>query len=211
MRWRAGDGADERRGHRLSGFRSARRRRPWSARVTRSAAGSCKAGRALATATPHLAGSQKSVVVFRVADADHVMRRQPQLVRAAVNPVALLTPDGNHHRALVEDHLQFQADVADGIQDCGLMRLPGGNDDASRRHRPDAALFQLFGERSVGGRGEDLFFLRGRPVRGRPVARRRPGKSSRRGNVDCKSGSSRPVTSSSRASRLAQAGEGPPV
>src|SRR5215510_3055893 len=105
------------------------------------------------------AEAEKSVVVFGVADAYGVVRRESQLVERRLEPRRLVhARRQNHDRALIEDHLKFQPQVVDGFQDRRLMRLPGGDDGMPQCERPHAALAQKSHEIFPWRLGEQLLF-----------------------------------------------------
>ena len=91
-----------------------------------------------------LAQSQESVVVLGVADADRVVRRQTEFRERRDEAGRLVHARWqDHHRALVEDDLQFEPIVVNGLQHFFLMRFPGRDDDAAGRDRADAARLEL--------------------------------------------------------------------
>ena len=87
------------------------------------------------------AHGQERVVVLGVADADHVVRRQPALHQRRGQPARLVDAGGqHHHRALVEYDLQLEAELADRLEHDVLHRLPARDDAAANRERMHAAL-----------------------------------------------------------------------
>ena len=101
---------------------------------------SLTAGNALATAAEHSHNAQEGVVVLRIADADRVVHREIQLLQRGLEPGRLVDAGGQHHdRALVEDHLQLEAEIANGFEHGVFVRLPRRDDAAADRQRRDAA------------------------------------------------------------------------
>ena len=104
-------------GSSATGRRSARSpRRRTRCALTRSA--SCSSvGSAFATATPY-STSRSSAWSFSASPIATALRAEsPSSASAAFRPLALLTEDGqHHHRALVEDDLQLEAEVADRLE-----------------------------------------------------------------------------------------------
>src|SRR5262245_28244326 len=116
------------------------------------------------------AEAEKSVVVFGVADAYGVVRRESQLVERRLEPSRLVhARRQNHDRALIEDHLKFQPQVVYGFQDGRLVRLPGGDDGMPDRDRPHAALSEKSHEILPRRLGEQLLFALLRAMEQRAV------------------------------------------
>jgi hypothetical protein len=89
------------------------------------------------------AHGEERVVVLRVADGDHVVRRQTTLDQRRGEAARLVDTRGqDHDRALVEDDLQLEAEPANRLQHDVLHRLPAGDDSAANRQRMHAALAQ---------------------------------------------------------------------
>ncbi len=104
------------------------------------------------------------MVVLRVADAGDVVRRQLEAFEGGPETGRLVDIAGkDHHRVLVEDDLQFQAEVADRFQDGRLVRPPRRHDDAADRDR-HAAPPQLRHEALRRRLGEEGRLLVARPV-----------------------------------------------
>src|SRR5581483_1999092 len=89
------------------------------------------------------AHAQEGVVILGIADADYVVRREAQFAQRRLQARALIdTRRQHHHRALVEDDLQLQPQLADGFDHRGLLRLPGGDDALANRERLHASFFE---------------------------------------------------------------------
>jgi hypothetical protein len=83
------------------------------------------------------------MVVLRVSDADGVVPGEPELSERSLQPGRLVDPGGQHHdRALVEDDLELQAEVADHFQHRGLVGLPGRHDHPSDGEWGDATVVE---------------------------------------------------------------------
>ena len=99
---------------------------------------------------------QQRVIVLRVADGCDVVRGQAQPRERASESGGLVHRRGQHHdRALVEDDLQLQPEVADRLQHGGFVRLhrrDDGRADADRHPAPVQCLDECPGRRI----GEDL-------------------------------------------------------
>ena len=81
------------------------------------------------------AGRDQGVVVLRVADRDDVVGRVAEFLERRQQARRLVDPGRqDHHRFLVEDDLEFQAQLVDGAQDGRLERLDRGDDDMTGRH-----------------------------------------------------------------------------
>ena len=111
------------------------------------------------------ADSHKSVIVFRVADANHVVRRKPEfLERRAQTRRLVYARRQNHHCALVENDLKLEAHIADDL-DCGrFVGFPGRDDNTANRNPRRTPTDQL--ARELGRRrfGKQLFFAVSRTV-----------------------------------------------
>ena len=87
------------------------------------------------------------MVVLRVAHAHGVVRRQAQRFERRDQAAGLVhTGRQHHHRALVEDDLQLQPQLADHLQHDRVVRLPGRHDAAPHGERLDTAFLQLANE-----------------------------------------------------------------
>ena len=89
--------------------------------------------------SPH--SGEEGVVVLGVADGDDVVRRQAQLVRARRRGRSPCSrPTGRTITApLLKITCEFEAELADHLEDGRLVRLPGGDDHPADRDRPDPA------------------------------------------------------------------------
>jgi hypothetical protein len=117
-----------------------------------------------------LAEIQETVVVLGVADADHVVERQPQLLQGGAEARPLVDAGWqDHHGVPVEDDLQLQAQVANGFEHDRLVRPHRGHDDPSELERSDAALGEQGDELRRYRLGEGPLFLAGRSIENGPV------------------------------------------
>jgi hypothetical protein len=107
-----------------------------------------------------LARSQESVIVFGVADADAVVRRERQLGERDREPGCLVDAGWqHHHRALVEDDVELEAEIADDVEHDRLVRSPGRYDALADRERCHAARSQRRHEPLHGGLGQQFLLL----------------------------------------------------
>jgi hypothetical protein len=84
------------------------------------------------------------VIVFGVADGDHVVRRKPQLGGRGHEPARLVDVGRQHHdRAFVEYDLQLEAQIAYRRQHERFVRFHRGDNAGSARQRPHAAALEL--------------------------------------------------------------------
>jgi hypothetical protein len=86
------------------------------------------------------------------------VRRQSTLDQRRGEPARLVDTGGqDHHRALVEDDLQLEAQFADRLEHDVLHRLPTSDDAAANRQRMHATLAQPRDERLGRRLGEQGF------------------------------------------------------
>ena len=86
-----------------------------------------------------LGEAQHAVVVLRVAHGHHVVGREPQAIERRRQARRLRDARRqDHHRALVEDHVQLEAEVTDGLENRHLVRRPGRDDRLAHGHRRHA-------------------------------------------------------------------------
>ena len=200
-----------RRGARSSRSFSARRRTssttpaPWSPAVTRSAR-SFSSGSAFATATPHSHAERNAWSFSASPMPDDVVRGEPQLLERLHEPGRLVdSRRQDHDRALVEDHLQLEAQLADGLEHDLLVRRQGGHDGPPHGERRDARGPQRLDQRRRWGLAPAA---PPRACRGGRGARRSPprrGRTARAtGSRRFMSSSRRPVTRSRRPPRGTQ-------
>ena len=84
------------------------------------------------------AQTQKSTVVLRVADADNFVRRQVHFPEGGAQAARLVDAGGqDHNGALVEDYLQIQTALPDGVAHDRLVLLPRRHDHAADGKRLD--------------------------------------------------------------------------
>src|ERR1700730_5135061 len=75
------------------------------------------------------------MIVLSVSDPGHVMRRQFQQGQRRFEATGLADTGGKYHNgAFVANDLECEPELADGLQHCLLVRLPGRNDGASDRY-----------------------------------------------------------------------------
>ncbi len=87
-----------------------------------------------------LAEPEKGVVVLGVAHADAVVRREPQLEQRGVQAGRLVRARRqDHDRALVEDDLQLEAEIADRVEDDAFIGLPRRDEGVPDGQRGDLA------------------------------------------------------------------------
>jgi len=80
-----------------------------------------------------LAARQERVVVFAVADADHLVARQAELAQGALHAGRLVDAGRQHqHGGAVREHLHLQAELPDGILYRGALRR-----GRRQHHSPD--------------------------------------------------------------------------
>ena len=88
---------------------------------------------------------------------------RPSSLERALEARGLVDVAGqHHHRALVEDDVQLEPKVADGLEHDRLVRFPGGDDGAADGQRRHAELPQARDERRRGRLGERRLLLLGR-------------------------------------------------
>ena len=118
---------------------------------------------------------EERVIVFRVSDSHHVVLGDAKAFQRHLEPGHF--SDGrrqNHHRALVEGHVQLQAQVADHFQHGGFIRTPRGNNRIAHRNRFDTASPQVLDQRGGRSLGQQLFFSRRRIVNHGAILRHHP-------------------------------------
>ena len=112
-----------------------------------------------------LAEPEEGVVVLRVAHAHAVVRGESQLEQRGFEPRRLVhSGRQDHDRALVEDDLELEPEVPDGLEHSRLVRLPGRHQAMPHGERRDPAGAERGNE--VGGWGfpERLVLSAGRAV-----------------------------------------------
>ena len=118
------------------------------------------------------AGMQECVIVLCVAHSDHIVRRELELRERGIQSRRLVHARRQyHHRALVENDLQFQTELTDHFEDRGLVRLPGRDDRVPDRQRRNIALLELFHENSRRSRRDHVLLARRRLIEQRAVFR----------------------------------------
>ena len=106
------------------------------------------------------ARAEEGLVVLGVADADDIVRRQAEALERALEAPGLVDVAGqHHHRALVEDDVQLERKVVDGLEHDRLVRFPGGDDGAADRRGRHAEVLQTLHERRRRRLGERGFLL----------------------------------------------------
>jgi hypothetical protein len=101
---------------------------------------------------PALAEPEEGVVVLRVAHAHAVVRGESQLHERGFEPRGLVHSRGqDHDGALVEDDLELESEVPDGLKHGRLVRVPGRHQAVPHGERRDPAGAERGNE--VGGRG----------------------------------------------------------
>jgi len=167
---------------------------PADALVTRSAL-SFSFWQGVGDGDAQLALGEEGVVVFGVSAGDAIARRQSERVQRSGQPGTFVdAARQHHHRALVEDDLQLQAQVADLVEDFLFVRLARRDDDAPSGQRIDPVAPQRLVELWRRRLGQEPFLAVCRSTRAARRSRRRPRGRARptRGNTRRRSGSSRP-------------------
>ena len=114
---------------------------------------------------PALAEAQEGVIVLGVADADHVVGRQTELAERLGETGRLAQARGEHHHgAFVECHMQLEPEIADGLEDRGLVGLPGRHDHPANGDRGNTALPQRADKRFGRRLAEELLLARCRAI-----------------------------------------------
>ncbi len=91
------------------------------------------------------------MIVLGIADRDDVTWVERKLLQRRPHSARLVDARRqNHHRALVEDDLQFEAERTDRLEHVVVVGRDRGDDDAPDRERRDAAPLEKCDER--GGR-----------------------------------------------------------
>jgi hypothetical protein len=94
-----------------------------------------------------IARRKEGVIVLGVADTDAVVRGQAQRLERRLKAALLVDARGqDHHGALVERHLQLQAELADRLQGHRFERLPGGDHGTPDRDRPNSPALEQIDE-----------------------------------------------------------------
>ena len=110
------------------------------------------------------------MVVLRVAHPDRVVRRQSERLERGCQPRGLVDAGRQHHdRALVEDHLQLESEIANRLEHRCLVGLPRRHDHATHRQGLDRTLSQGFDEALRRSRAEGLLLAGGGHVEQRTV------------------------------------------
>ena len=90
-------------------------------------------GQRVSDGDPAFTSRQQGMVVFGIADAHHVVKRDAEFVQRHLESSSLVHAGGKHHYcALIENHLQLKPQVVNGLEHSFLLRLPGGYDAAPR-------------------------------------------------------------------------------
>ncbi len=90
------------------------------------------------------------MIVFRVADAHHLVARKAQFAQRVLEPRRLVDAGReHHHRAAITDHLGLEAEFPDDVLNGRAMRCVRRHQDLSDLKRRDPArlqvLYQQFG------------------------------------------------------------------
>ena len=87
------------------------------------------------------------MIILRIADTHHIVWRKAKIIERGMQSARLVdTGRENHDRALVEDHLKFESQIANRVENDILVRRPGRHNHLPDRERSDAALPQRFNE-----------------------------------------------------------------
>ncbi len=106
-------------------------------------------------------GSQEGVIVLGVAHRDGVDRRDVEFLQCRMQAARLADPGRqNHDRALVEDHVQFEAKLLNGCEDSLLVGMPGCNHYMADRDRLHAEIDEPLDERRGRGGRKGMFAAR---------------------------------------------------
>src|SRR5690606_26133055 len=75
---------------------------------------------------------EESLIVLGIPDPDRIVRREAQNAEGFAESRGFVDAGReDHYRALVEDNLQFQSHVADGVKDGGFVGNAARGDDMS--------------------------------------------------------------------------------
>ena len=114
---------------------------------------------------PALAEVQEGVIVLGVADADHVVGRQTELAERLGEAGRLAQARRQHHHGVfVERHVQLEPEIADDLEDRGLVGLPCRHDHPADGDRGHTALPQRADKRFGRRLAEELFLARCRAI-----------------------------------------------
>jgi len=106
----------------------------------------------------------ESMVVLGVADGHDIVGGQAEIVERRLQAARLVDAGWqDHHRALVEDDLQFEPEVPNCFEHGFLIGFPSRDNGAADRQRSDALRAQPLDE-SFGRLGRQRLFLPGRRV-----------------------------------------------
>ena len=93
------------------------------------------------------ADAQEGMIVLGVADAHGVVQRDVELFQRRLETGRLVhAARQHHHGALVEDHLQLEAQIADRFQHHFFIGLPGGDDAPTHGNSFHATALQFLDE-----------------------------------------------------------------
>lgn len=108
---------------------------------------------------------EKGVIIFGVADAGDIARREPEMFEACEETGGFIDAGGqDHDGALIKDDLQFQAELADGLEDSAFVGLLGRQNDPPDGERGNGALAQEVDEFGWRGIGQQFFLARLGPI-----------------------------------------------
>ena len=108
---------------------------------------------------------KKGMIVFRIADAHHVMGGETELEKRRSQSGRLVHAGWqNHDSPFVEDDLKLEAEIANDFHSSRFMRFPCGYDDSSYRDSFRTTAHQLAGKFLGRRLGQELLLTCGRTV-----------------------------------------------
>src|SRR5690606_12474668 len=116
--------------------------------------------------------ANEGMVVFRIADPQHFVPREPEAAQSGAQAGRLVDAGREHHDGgSIEDDLQLETELPHDVEDDAAMPIVSTDQYASRIDRLDAALAQFLGESLRYGRREQGLLAATRVVEHRTVLR----------------------------------------